>query len=106
MKKEEEKLQNRPKALQERVFKKLFAVAEIAGFSEAERKEYEESLKNYRDIKNVVDTARSEGKIEEKEGVVERCWRKKMDIADIAEISGLTTNEVILIIEKLKENEK
>ena len=29
-------LQDRPKALQERVFKKIFAVAEIAGFTEEE----------------------------------------------------------------------
>jgi predicted transposase/invertase (TIGR01784 family) len=56
-------LQNRPKALQERVFKKLFETAEIAKFSETERKEYEESLKNYRDIKYLVDTARNELKI-------------------------------------------
>jgi len=34
--------------------------------------------------------------------VVERCWQKKMDIADIVEISGLTKDEVALIIEKLK----
>lgn len=56
-----QKLKNRPKQLQSRIFKKLFEVAEIAGFTEKERKEYEESLKNYRDIKNVVDTARAEG---------------------------------------------
>ncbi|MEM6964032.1 MAG: transposase, partial [Bacteroidota bacterium] len=46
-----------------------------------------------------------EGKIEEKEEVVERCWRKKMDIKDIAEISGLTVDEVIAIIKKLEEKE-
>ena len=104
-----QKLQNRPKALQERVFKKVFEVAEIARFTKEEREEYEESLKAYRDVKNVVDTARSEGKIEgkieEKEGVVERCWQKKMDIPDIADISELTINEVTLIIEKLKGKE-
>ena len=46
-----------------------------------------------------------EGKIEEKEGVIERCWRKKMDIEDITEISGLTVEEVNQIIEKLKKKE-
>ncbi|MEM0991822.1 MAG: Rpn family recombination-promoting nuclease/putative transposase [Bacteroidota bacterium] len=100
-----QELQKRPKALQERVFKKLFKVAEIAGFTPEERKEYEESLKTYRDIKNVVDTARAEGKIEEKEGVVERCWRKHMELADIAEIAGLSIEEVNSIVEKLKERE-
>ncbi len=55
------KLQDRPAELRERVFEKLFEIAEIAKFSEEEREAYEESLKNYRDIKNVVDTAREEG---------------------------------------------
>lgn len=54
-------LQDRPKKLQERVFAKLFEAAEIAKFSPKERDAYEESLKYYRDIKNVVDTSREEG---------------------------------------------
>ncbi|MEZ4849088.1 MAG: Rpn family recombination-promoting nuclease/putative transposase [Bacteroidia bacterium] len=54
-------LQDRPKNLQEKVFKKLFEAAEIAKFSPKEREAYEESLKYYRDIKNVVDTSREEG---------------------------------------------
>lgn len=33
-------------------------------FSKEEREAYEESLKYYRDIKNVVDTSREEGLIE------------------------------------------
>ncbi len=106
-----QKLQDRPKALQEKVFKKLFEVAAIAGFSEEERKEYEESLKTYRDIKNVVDTARAEGKIEgkiagkiaEKEEVVERCMEEKMTPATISKIVNLSVTEVNKIIEKIKK---
>ena len=97
-----QKLQEIPQELQERVFKKLFAVAEIAGFSEAERKEYEESLKNYRDIKNVVDTARAEGKIEGKiEGKSERnveiAKQMKKDNESIEKIqryTGLSKREI------------
>lgn len=44
-----------------------------------------------------------EGKIEEKEGVVERCWRRKMNTEAIAEISGLTIEKANRIIEKLKK---
>ena len=54
-------LQNRPKVLQEKIFLKLFEVAEIASFSAEEKVQYEESLKYYRDLKNVVDTSREEG---------------------------------------------
>lgn len=57
-------LQNRPTALQERVFQKLFETAEIARFQPEEKARYEASLKYYRDLKNVVDTSFGEGKEE------------------------------------------
>lgn len=102
-----QKLQDRPKALQERVFKKLFDVAEIAGFSEKERKEYEKSLKTYRDIKNVVDTAREEGKvegrIEEKKGLIERCVEANMSPEVIAKLVNMPLSEVKKITDKIKK---
>lgn len=60
-------LRERPKKLQERIFKKLFEAAEIAKFSPVERGAYEESLKRYRDIKNIVDTSKEEGREEGRE---------------------------------------
>ncbi|MEZ4888894.1 MAG: Rpn family recombination-promoting nuclease/putative transposase [Chitinophagales bacterium] len=54
-------LQKRPKALQERIFERLFEAAEIAKFTPAEREAYQISLKYYRDLKNVVDTSKEEG---------------------------------------------
>lgn len=54
-------LDNRPKALKEKIFSKLFAEAEIARFNQQELREYEDSLKAYRDIKNSLDTAKEEG---------------------------------------------
>ena len=51
------RLLERPKALQERVFTKLFKAAEIAKFTKEEYDAYEESLKVYRDWKNTIDTA-------------------------------------------------
>jgi predicted transposase/invertase (TIGR01784 family) len=54
-------LQDRPKRLQDKIFEKLFEAAEIAKFTPEEREAYEESLKHYRDLKNVVDTSREEG---------------------------------------------
>lgn len=50
-----------PEALQERVFKRLFNAAQIAQFKPQERKAYEDSLKYYRDLKNVTDTAHEAG---------------------------------------------
>lgn len=59
-------LQERPEKLQERVFKKLFKVAEISKFSQTDLMYYEDGLKYYRNLKNSFDTAREEGK---KEGI-------------------------------------
>ena len=55
------RLQDKPAALTEAIFKKFFEVAEIAAFSEAERYDYEENLKNYLDWFNVMLTAKNEG---------------------------------------------
>jgi len=43
---------------------KLFEQAEIANYTEVEYKEYEDSLKVYRDMKNCIDTAFSKGEAE------------------------------------------
>ena len=49
------RLDKRPAALKEKVFTKLFEEAEIAKFTPTELKEYEDSLKAYRDVKNSID---------------------------------------------------
>ena len=50
-----------PESLQETAFNELFEVAAIANFSLTEQASYHNSLKHYRDMNNVVDTARQEG---------------------------------------------
>lgn len=87
-------LQKRPKKLQDRIFKKVFEVAEIAKFSLEERKAYEESLKYYRDIKNVVDTSREEGKIEGKIEVAKKLKEAGVSIEIIIETTGLSAEEI------------
>ena len=56
------RLMKRPAALQERIFTRLFDQAEIARYTPEERQDYEDSLKVYRDMKNVLDTAELKGK--------------------------------------------
>lgn len=91
-------LENRPKTLQEKVFAKLFEVAEIAKFSPAEKEEYEESLKTYRDLKNVIDTSKMEGKLEEKIEVALKAIEENLPINVISRLTGLSEAE----IQKLK----
>ena len=61
------RLDERPAALKEKVFTKLFKEAEIAKFTPTELKEYEDSLKAYRDVKNSIDTALEKGREEGRE---------------------------------------
>jgi len=55
------RLMERPAALQERIFKRLFEQAEIAGFTPQERKEYQESVKDYWDYYSTMKTAHKQG---------------------------------------------
>ena len=67
------KLQNRPKALQERVFQKLFQIAEFEKLTPEEKRAYDESLKLYWDFKNVVNTAVEEAvqeAVQEREEII------------------------------------
>jgi len=58
------RLDSYPQQLQEKIFQKFFEQAEIAQLSPEKRLSYEDSLKYYRDLHSVVDTAFTEGKAE------------------------------------------
>ena len=77
-----------------KIFTKLFDAAAIARFSPTELREYEDSLKAYRDIKNSLDTAREEGRAEGIAMVAKMMFAKGMDIDAIASMTGLSTDEV------------
>jgi predicted transposase/invertase (TIGR01784 family) len=90
-------LQNRPQALQERIFQKLFEAAEIARFSPDEKHNYEASLKYYRDLKNVVDTSFDEGKAERNNEIARLMKSAGEPIDKIARFTGLTEEEILLL---------
>jgi len=87
-------LQDRPQQLQDRIFQKLFDTAEIAKFSQEERVAYEESLKYYRDIKNVVDTSREEGKEERTLEIARELKKNGIPIDMIVKSTGLSKKEI------------
>ena len=78
------RLDKRPAALKEKVFTKLFEEAEIAKFTPTELKEYEDSLKAYRDVKNSIDTALEKGREEgmEKEKIATARRLLSMGLSD------------------------
>ena len=93
-------LQERPKRIQERVFQRLFETAEIARFDPSEHEAYEESLKIYRDLKNVMDTQFEEGREEGRaEGLVkgrkEGQREREKQIARDMKLSGESLEKIM-----------
>ena len=68
--------------------------AEIVTFTPEEQREYEDSLKTYRDLKNSLDTAeekgRVEGRVEEKIAIARNLRSMGMSISDISKATGLS----------------
>jgi predicted transposase/invertase (TIGR01784 family) len=98
-----------PAKLQQAVFIKIFDKAQIAKFDPVERQAYEDSLKYYRDMKNVIDTAAMEaeakgmekgielGKQEGEQAKALEIARNLLDVLDdaiIAVKTGLSVDEV------------
>ena len=88
------RLFERPKALQEKVFTKLFEQAEIARFSLEERRGYEDSVKAYRDINNAINTAKAEAKVEANVEAARKMKSKGFSVEDISEVTGLSIEEI------------
>lgn len=88
------RLMERPAALQERIFTKLFEQAEIARFTPQDAREYEESIKVFRDLTNVVNTAerkgREQGREEERIATALRMKADGLTPELIAKYTGLT----------------
>ncbi len=85
-----EDFENIPEIFKDDVFIQAFEKAEIAKYSEEERQDYEQSLKVYRDLKGVIDTAFDEGK----KAVAKKMKSKGLAIADIADLTGLSESEI------------
>lgn len=87
------RLDRQPEYLQTAVFNRLFAEAEIAKFTRAELREYEDSLKAYRDIKNSLDSAKQEGKKDKAIEIAKNLLEMGMSIDNIMKATGLSQEE-------------
>jgi predicted transposase/invertase (TIGR01784 family) len=88
------KLDRVPDKLRERIFDKLFETAEIARFTPDQVNLYEDSLKYYRDLKNSLDTARDEGKMEEKLAIARNLLSNGAPMDLIIQSTGLSEEEI------------
>ena len=117
------KLIDRPAKLQERIFTHLFETAEVGKFSRDELALYEESLKVYRDNKNVFDTAMQEskaeglaegeeiglakgeeiglakGELKKAQAMVRQLLQENMPVSFVARVTGFTEAEIEVLRE-------
>ena len=67
---------------------------EIAKFTPTEQKEYEDSLKAYRDVKNSIDTALEKGRVEGVIQVAKKLLEAGMDVDTVMKMTDLSKNEI------------
>jgi predicted transposase/invertase (TIGR01784 family) len=89
-----EDFQTIPTIFADEVFSQAFEKAELAKFGQVELANYENSLKIYRDLKGVIDTAFDDGKIERNVEVAKKLKELGVDFEIITKSTGLTKEEI------------
>ena len=108
------RLTRRPKALQDRIFKKIFTIAKISAMDTKEYSAYQQSLKAYWDLTSSIQSSfelglergmeqgmergLEKGRISERTNLVQRLHQKGISGADIADLTGLPEVEIKRII--------
>ena len=83
-----------PNIFKDEVFSQAFEKAEIAKYSQSELDNYENSLKSYRDLKGVIDTAFDDGKLEGKLETAKSLKLLGIEIEVISKSTGLSIEEI------------
>ena len=104
-----ETLNRLPWAAQSAVFQKLESIADVGGMTRAERLQYDEALKKYRDTISVFEGVRLEGRMEgnaegranEKKNTVKRLLASGASVDIIAVATGLAHDEVKVLIDEI-----
>ena len=97
-------LLERPAALRDKIFKRIFDAAEISGLDDEDKKKYISNMQTARDTYNQLEYAkkkgREEGQNEERILIATKMLQMKLPVQSISEATGLTEEEVA----GLKEN--
>ena len=78
----------------------------ITIFTKMDIKEHEDSLKTYRDMKNFLDTAEAKGRAEGIAKVARKLLTMGMTADYIADVTGLSKEEIKDIADKLEAADK
>ena len=106
-----ETLNRLPWAAQSAVFKKLESIADVSAMTRAERLQYDEALKKYRDTISVFEGVRMEGRMEgnaegrenEKKATIQRLLASGASVDIIAIATGMTEADVKLLINDISK---
>ena len=93
-------LLERPAALRDRVFGRLFDVAEYARLDDEERKNFVEAMNTARDTYNQIAYALKKGGEKKAYEIAQKMIAKGLDVDTIADLTGLTTEEIAEIAAK------
>ena len=93
-------LLERPAALRDRVFGRLFDVAEYARLDDEERKNYVNAMNTARDTYNQIAYALKKGGEKKAYEIAQKMIAKGLDVDTIADLTGLTTEEIAEIAAK------
>ena len=83
-----------PNIFKDEVFSQAFEKAEIAKYSQSEIDNYENSLKLYRDLKGVIDTAFDDGKNERNLEIAKSLKIQGVELEIIINSTGLSKEEI------------
>ena len=89
-----ETLNRLPWAAQSAVFQKLESIADVGGMTRAERLQYDEALKKYRDTISVFEGVRLEGREEGIKDIARNLKSMGMSVSDISKATGLSEEEI------------
>ena len=102
-----ETLNRLPWAAQSAVFQKLESIADVGGMTRAERLQYDEALKKYRDTISVFEGVRMEGNTEgranEKKATIRRLLASGASVDIISIATGLSEADVRLLIDEISK---
>ena len=103
-----ETLNRLPWAAQSAVFQKLESIADVGGMTRAERLQYDEALKKYRDTISVFEGVRMEGNAEgrenEKKATIQRLLASGASVDIIAIATGMSEADVRLLINEITKD--
>jgi predicted transposase/invertase (TIGR01784 family) len=88
------RLKDHPKELEAGIFKRLIEIAELAKFDPQEQQNYQESLKDYWDLKSSMDTYYEEGKAAREREIVRNGLKQGLDIQLITTLTGLSKDAI------------